>query len=70
LGQVSRFDERLAQVERLAERLARLDERLVGLERRFEAAAGAKTFIRDEQGRIVGLVSEPGVTCRQLVRNQ
>jgi hypothetical protein len=76
-GRLSRFDERLAQVEgqltRLAERVARLDERLVGLERRVdaEAAAAVKTIVRDEGGRIVGVMNEPAITKHQpLVRNR
>jgi hypothetical protein len=73
LGQVSRFDERLAQVERLAERVARLDERLAGLERRVHAEGIARrsTIVRDADGRIIGVVSEPAAGVHQpLVRNQ
>jgi hypothetical protein len=76
-GRLSRFEERVAGVEgqltRLAERVARLDERLVGVERRLdsEAAREVKTIVRDERGRITGLLSEPAVTKHQpLVRNQ
>jgi hypothetical protein len=76
-GRLPRFEERLAWVERqltrLDERLARLDERLAGLERRFdtEAAAAVKTIVRDEGGRITGIISEPAVTKHQpLVRNR
>jgi hypothetical protein len=75
-GRLSRFEERVAGVEgqltRLAERVARLDERLVGVERRLdsEAAAAVKTIVRDERGRITGLLSEPSVVKHQPVRNQ
>jgi hypothetical protein len=59
---------------RLPETLVRLEERLAGLERRIdarEAMPRVQRVIRDDAGRITGVVSEPAVTNHQsLLRNQ